>query len=106
MERRKKRRNVQNRKKKEKNKINLRELQQQASLNKSWEEHRSMTFKALLQATFAVPKDIMCQRCMHKTAVVKCNMCSSTQHLCHECDEILHESWPFHDRDAIANGHY
>ncbi len=80
--------------------------ERQASLNESWEEHRPRIFKALLQATFAVPKDVICQSCMHKAAVVRCNMCSSSRHLCHECDQSIHKSWSFHDRDGIVNGHY
>jgi len=80
--------------------------ERQAALNESWEEHRSYLFKALLQSTFAVPEDVLCNRCMVKAAVVKCDMCSSARHLCQGCNKTVHGTRPFHDRNAIVNGHY
>jgi len=38
--------------------------ERQAALNERWEEHRSYLFKALLQSTFVVPEDVLCNRCM------------------------------------------
>ena len=80
--------------------------ERQTLLTESWEEQRSTIFKELLEATYAVPENIMCSRCLDKAAVVRCDMCSTIRHLCPECDQQVHESWPFHDRDAIVNGHY
>lgn len=80
--------------------------ERQTLLTESWEEQRSTIFEELLEATYAVPENIMCSRCLDKAAVVRCDMCSTIRHLCPECDQQVHESWPFHDRDAIVNGHY
>lgn len=80
--------------------------ERQTLLTESWEEQRSTIFKELLEATYAVPENIMCSRCLDKAAVVRCDMCSTMRHLCSECDQQVHECWPFHDRDAIVNGHY
>lgn len=43
---------------------------------------------------------------MVKAAVVKCDTCSSARHLCQGCDKTVHGTRPFHDRNAIVNGHY
>lgn len=80
--------------------------ERQTSLNESWEEYRSMIFDAFLQATFPVSENVMCQRCMLENAVVRCNKCSCTQQLCYKCDQAIHESLPFHARDAVVNGRY
>ena len=58
------------------------QAEKQTSLNVSWEEYRSMIFNALLQATFPVTENVICQRFMHEDAVVKCYKCSWTQQLC------------------------
>ena len=47
-----------------------------------------------------------CCGCVEKVAVVRCHECPSTKHLCSDCDEIVHRSWPFHARDVMVNGHY
>ena len=80
--------------------------ERQTSLNKSWEEYRSMIFDALLQVTFPVTENVMCQRCMLEAAVVKCYKCSCTQQLCYKCDQAIHQSLPLHARDAVINGRY
>lgn len=75
------------------------------TLNESWAKPRSENFKTLLQASFAVPENVMCQRCTDKAAIVRCQECHGNKHLCTICDQDVHEHWPFHDRDAIVNGH-
>ena len=60
-------------------------------------------FKSLLQTTFAVLEDVMCQTCMVPVAVLRCQDCG--KNLCHGCDSSIHDFAPFNDRDAIVNGH-
>lgn len=48
----------------------------------------------------------MCSRCLNEAAVVWWNMSSTMQHLCPECDQKVHECWPFHDKNAMVNGCY
>ena len=75
-------------------------------LAESWVESRAIICKAMLLSTFAIPEDNMCSRCSQSVAVVRCHQCSSAKHLCSDCDQILHDYWPFHDRDAVVNDHY
>ena len=80
--------------------------ERQMLLNESWIESRSKIFKLLLQANFAVQEGGICQRCLEEVAMIKCNECSAIKYLCHGCDNSIHDYLPFHDRDAIINGHY
>ena len=48
--------------------------ERQTLLTESWEEQWSTIFKELLEATYAVPENIMCGRCLDKAAVVRCDM--------------------------------
>lgn len=80
--------------------------ERQMLLNESWIESRSKIFKFLLQANFAVQEGGICQRCLEEVAMIKCNECSAIKYLCHGCDNSIHDYLPFHDRDAIINGHY
>ena len=78
----------------------------QSSLNDSWSECRPTIFKSLLQSSFAVLEDVICQKCMCEVAVLRCQECSTTKHLCHSCDTSVHGFLPFHDREAIVYGHF
>ena len=80
--------------------------ERQAALNESWSESRAIICKAMLQSMFAFPEDDKCYRCSEKVAVVRCHQCSRAKQLCSDCDHIMHERWPFRDRDAKVNGHY
>ncbi|XP_044164397.1 uncharacterized protein LOC114964356 [Acropora millepora] len=75
-------------------------------LNESWAESRRTLCETVLKAHFTIPEDSTCCRCEEKFAVVRCHECPSTKHLCSNCDEMVHRSWPFHDRDVMVNGHY
>ena len=74
--------------------------------NESWADSRAALYETLLKASFAVKDANKCMKCFKETAVLRCNECSSTKYLCGSCDQNLHEVFPFHDRDAIVNGHY
>ena len=81
-------------------------VDRQTLLNESWAESRRTLCETVLKSHFAVPEDSTCCRCVEKVAVVRCHECPSARYLCSDCDQIVHKSWPFHDRDAMANGHY
>ena len=46
--------------------------ERQTLLTESWEEPRLKIFKKLLEATHAVPENVMCRRRLDKAAVVRC----------------------------------
>ena len=50
----------------------------QSSLNDSWSECRPTIFKSLLQSSFAVLEDVICQKCMCEVAALRCQECSTT----------------------------
>ena len=81
-------------------------VNRQNLLNESWAESRRTLCETVLKAHFAIPEDSTCCRCVEKFAVVRCHQCPSNKHLCSDCDEMVHRSWPFHDRDVMVNGHY
>ena len=74
--------------------------------NESWADSRSALCETLLKTSFAVRDAAKCMKCLKETAVLRCHECSSTKYLCGSCDQNLHGVFPFHDRDAIVNGHY
>ena len=80
--------------------------ERQSALNESWAESRASICKTFLESHFAIPDDIMCRKCSQKVALVRCIECTSNKYLCSECDQTMHDCWPFHDRDAIDNEHY
>lgn len=80
--------------------------ERQATLNERWSESRAIICKAVFQSMFSIPEDEKCYSCSEKVAVVRCHECTRAKQLCSYCDQIMHERWPFHDRDALVNGHY
>ena len=80
--------------------------ERQTALAESWSESRAIICKAILQSTFAIPEDNMCCRCSQRVALVRCHQCSSVKDLCSDCDQTVHDCWPFHDRDAVVNDQY
>ena len=77
-----------------------------AMLNESWAESRASLYETLLKVNLAVKEETKCMKCLEEPAVLRCNECSGTKYLCGSCDQNLHELLPFHDRDAVINGHY
>ena len=74
--------------------------------NESWVDSPSALCETVLKTRFAVRNEAKCMKCLKETAVQRCHECSSTKYLCGSCDQNLHGVFPFHDRDAIVNGHY
>ena len=62
--------------------------------------------KILLQTKFAVASfdDLLCESCNDARAVIRCEDCLLSRHICGKCDLERHESQPFHDRQVILNG--
>lgn len=74
--------------------------------NESRADSQAALYETLLKASFAVKDAIKCMKCLEETAVLRCDECSSSKYLCGSCEQNLHEVFPFHDRDAVFDGHY
>ena len=48
-----------------------------------------------------------CISCGNRKALIRCLECApATAVLCASCDEVLHESAPFHDREVWSGTHF
>lgn len=68
------------------------------SSQEEWEKIRESTW-TVLKAREMI--DEQCNVCKERSAKIKCRDCVADS-LCAECDDIIHTSFPFHDR--VANG--
>ena len=72
--------------------------------NSNWETTRQAIFEAVLGCEAAV--DRQCSHCGSGQAFVRCYQCSSTNMLCVDCDLVIHNNLPFHDRSILYKGTY
>ena len=72
----------------------------------SWVESCACLWETILKANFAVKEDTLCMKCREEPAVIRCNECFTAKYLCGSCDQKVHELLPYHNRDAVVNGHY
>ncbi|XP_032231705.2 uncharacterized protein LOC116614630 isoform X1 [Nematostella vectensis] len=75
------------------------------TLQESWESLRFQLFNAKL-GSFAVMPSQTCMLCINKMPSIQCPDCGPRTALCSECDISVHKSSPFHDRQALVQGHY
>eukprot|EP00794_Sanderia_malayensis_P016313 gene16313-17957_t len=74
------------------------------NLEGNWANARKDLFHALLLRNSIPEKHAVCCKCNLNEAVIKCQECR--KFLCSECDGILHNQCPFHNRNVWINGFY
>eukprot|EP00794_Sanderia_malayensis_P019711 gene19711-21657_t len=74
------------------------------NLEGNWANARNDLFHALLLRNSIPEKHAVCCKCNLNEAVIKCQECR--KFLCSECDGILHNKCPFHNRNVWINGFY
>eukprot|EP00794_Sanderia_malayensis_P014508 gene14508-16017_t len=74
------------------------------NLEGNWANARNDLFHALLLRNSIPEKHAVCCKRNLNEAVIKCQECR--KFLCSECDGILHNKCPFHNRNVWINGFY
>ena len=77
-------------------------LQRTSILNESWAALRGSLLNTLVSAQ-AMGKT-SCMKCRENLALIRCWDCHTHTRLCGDCDQLVHNSQPFHDRDAFTSG--
>jgi len=74
------------------------------NLTSGWDNVRKQLIEALLICE-SLPSPDICSNCLEGNVCIRCIECPK-QFMCQSCDEKVHESLPFHDRDAYVNGYF
>lgn len=74
------------------------------NLTSSWDNVRKQLIEAVLSCE-GLPSPDVCSICLEGKVCIRCIECPK-QFMCQSCDEMVHESLPFHDRDAYVNGYF
>ncbi len=69
----------------------------------SWAGSREEIMKIVLAANILSDK---CQHCFKLDARIHCKSCLVKKDVCLQCDKIIHEINPFHNRRAWMNGSF
>ena len=76
-----------------------------ASNDSNWESCREGLLTAVLDSLVVPAEAVVCMFCQKECAVVRCLECK-VQFLCSDCDDLVHNENPLHDRQDWLNGFF
>ncbi|CAB3988511.1 Hypothetical predicted protein [Paramuricea clavata] len=76
------------------------------NLDENWQNVRETIFESAV-CSFAPPSSsIPCCKCGTSEAMLRCCECGINRFLCVNCDDEVHLSLPFHNREVWFNGYF
>ena len=76
------------------------------NLDENWQSVRETIFESVVCSFDPPHSSILCCKCGTSEAMLRCCECGINRFLCVNCDDEVHQSLPFHNREIWLNGYF